>query len=297
MLIACLGGAHLDTKAHLGDVPRLAGSNPATITRSPGGVACNVARNLVRLGAHVVICSLVGDDDAAASLRATLTAEGVDDSGLVTDPALPTAGYFAVLDPTGGLVIGVTDMAIYEAIDVAWVDDAVRRATGADLWVVDANLPEPVLRLLIDRAPVPVLADPVSVPKAERLNPVLNGLTWVFPDRAEAAVLADGFPADHIANAARISSGGAGVVVSLGAEGAYQHGGNGNEARPAIAPDRVTDVTGAGDALVAGFAYALAAGESDPLGWGLAAASLAIETGSSAPEHLSADAIRLRLEI
>jgi len=221
MRIACFGGAHLDAKAHLLDGPRLATSNPATTTTSPGGVACNVARNLARLGADVTLCSLVGDDAAAASLRATLTPEGVDDSGLLTDPTRPTAGYTAVLDPAGALVIGIADMAIYDSIGPSWVDRVVRESSGADLWVVDANLPGPVLEMLADRAPVPVLADPVSALKAPRLRPLLDRLSGVFPDRSEAAVLAGGDPDDPASNAAAIAAEGAAtVVISLGSDGA-----------------------------------------------------------------------------
>ncbi|MFH2073475.1 MAG: PfkB family carbohydrate kinase, partial [Actinomycetota bacterium] len=256
MRIACLGGAHLDTKAHLIDGPLLGTSNPATVTRSSGGVACNVARDLVRLGADVVLCSLVGDDEAAASLRATLSAEAVDTAGLITRPGLQTAGYLAVLAPDGSLVVGVADMAIYDGAGAAWAEQAMVAAAGADLWVIDANLPEPVLAMLAGRAGVPVLADPVSAPKATRLRPILSRLAGVFPDRAEAAALAGGGTDDPAANAAAIAAAGAAtVVVSLGPGGArLQRAGRG-ETRPAFAPDRIVDVTGAGDALLAGYAY------------------------------------------
>ena len=189
MRIACLGGAHLDTKAHLLSTPRTGSSNPATVTRSPGGVACNVARNLARLGAEVVLCSVAGDDMAAASLRATLSAEGVEYVATTSDR--PTASYQAVLDPEGGLFIGIADMEVYDTIGRAWVAEAVQAAEGADLWVVDANLPVRVLEALVEASPVPVLADPVSAAKAVRLPPILDRLAVVFPDRAEAAVLAE----------------------------------------------------------------------------------------------------------
>lgn len=296
MRIACLGGAHLDTKAHLINAPRLATSNPATITRSPGGVACNVARNLARLGAEVVLCSLVGSDDAATALRETLGREGVDDSGLLTYPRLPTAGYLAVLEPNGNLMIGIADMSIYDAVDAAWVNRAVERAAGAELWVLDANLPERVIAMLVDRSTVPVLADPVSVAKAVRLRSIMGRLAGIFPDRSEAAVLAEGDPAGPAANAAAIAASGIGaVVVSLGADGAHVHEGGLGFARPAVRSGPVLDVTGAGDALLAGYAYGLAAGEADPLGWGLATASFAVETDESVAPGITAGAVRQRL--
>ena len=297
MRIACLGGAHLDTKARLKGEPRLGSSNPAHLTRDPGGVACNVARNLARMGVEVVLCSVVGDDEAAALLRSSLAAEGIDQTGLSVDPDHSTAGYLAVLDPEGSLVIGVADMDIYDTVNAGWVDTAVARASGADLWVVDANLPAPILEALAHLAPVPVFADPVSVPKAVRLRPILDRLDGVFPDAAEAAVLSGGDPDDPAANAAAIAAAGVEhLVVSLGAGGALLHTSDAIETLPAITPDRVADVTGAGDALLAGYACAVVSGEADPLGWGLAAASLAVETDTSVAGHMSREAIKARLQ-
>ena len=118
MRISCLGGVDLDTKAHLAAPVRLGTSNPAAMTRTPGGVASNVARSLARLGVPVVLCSLVGDDEQAAALRADLVATGVDISGVSIDPSRRTAGYVAVLDPDGSLVLGVADMGIFDEIGV-----------------------------------------------------------------------------------------------------------------------------------------------------------------------------------
>jgi len=226
-----------------------------------------------------------------------LTGEGIDDMGLVVDPDHSTAGYLAVLDPGGSLVIGVADMDIYDTVGDEWVEATVALAAGADLWVVDANLPGPTLEALADLAPVPVLADPVSVPKAVRLRPILGRLHGVFPDAAEAAVLPDGDPSDPGANAAAIAAAGVEhVVVTLGSGGAHIHTDEIVETRTAVTPNRVADVTGAGDALLAGYAYALVSDEADPLGWGLAAASLAVETNASVAGHMSREAIEARLQ-
>jgi len=289
-----MGGAHLDTKAHLLSTPRSGSSNPATVTRSPGGVACNVARNLARLGADVILCSVAGDDVAAVSLRSTLSTEGVEYAATTADR--PTASYLAVLDPSGGLFIGIADMEIYDTIGRAWAEEAAEAAEGADLWVVDANLPRVALEALVERSPVPVVGDPVSAAKAVRFSPILNRLTVVFPDRAEAAVLAGGEPSVPAANAAAmVAAGAATVVVSLGGDGAVFHGADAIETRPAITPDAIVDVTGAGDALVAGYTWALAAGEDDPLAWGMAAASFAVETDASVSPELSEENLRKRL--
>lgn len=297
MRIACFGGAHLDTKAHLEAEARHGTSNPAHLTRAPGGVACNVARTLARLGVEVDLCSVVGADEAARMLRSTLAAEGIDDTGLTVAAGSRTAGYLAVLEPGGRLVIGLADMGIYDTADQVWAEEAADRGADADLWVVDANLPEPVIERLVDLAPVPVLADPVSVAKAVRLRNALGRLAAVFPDAAEAAALSGGRASDPEGCAAKIAATGIGlVVVSLGAAGVHVHSPDVVETRPAMAPDRVVDVTGAGDAMLAGYAYGLAAGEADPAAWGLAAASLAVETDASVPEGVSVETFRNRME-
>jgi pseudouridine kinase len=259
-------------------------------------VACNVARNLARLGAEVVLCSVVGDDAAAAELSAILDREGVSTGGLTVDTSHPTAGYLAVLDPAGGLVIGVADMEIYDHLDDEWAGRAAALAGDCDLWVFDANLPEAVLSGLAARATAPVLADPVSAAKAPRLLPILHRLEAVFPDRAEAGVLAGGDHADPEGNAARIAASGVGtVVVTLGPDGAHLRRGEFSQTRPSFPAESVADVTGAGDAFLAGFAHATAAGEADELDWGLAAASLAVETDASVAAHLSLEAVSSRI--
>lgn len=55
----------------------------------PGGAA-NVARNLTALGAAADLLGLVGRDDAAPQLRASLQAEGVGCQGLLTNRDRPT---------------------------------------------------------------------------------------------------------------------------------------------------------------------------------------------------------------
>lgn len=79
-----------------GNVNRISPEAPVPIvevkkTEDRLGGACNVARNLRRLGAKVVMCGLVGDDDQGQSVRDMLEADGVDISGLMIDAQRPTA--------------------------------------------------------------------------------------------------------------------------------------------------------------------------------------------------------------
>lgn len=285
MRVACVGGAAVDWRARLVDEPRLSTSNPARVARSIGGVACNVARTLAPLGVEVALFSRVGRDAAGEEVLASL--EGVDTGGVVRTDSHPTAAYLAVVDAAGGLVIGAADLGVLEEWPEADLDRLVRTLTGFDLWVIDANLAPGLLAGLAAGAPegVRVLADPVSVPKAPRLRPILGRLWGVFPDRSEATALTgspDDTPVADLARRLR-EAGPETVVVTLGPQGCYLHEGDRRREVEPIAPDRVVDLTGCGDALLAGYVYGLATARPDPIRWGLAAASLAAETPEAVP--------------
>lgn len=54
------------------------------------GGAANTAMNLLALGAQVTVCGVVGDDWAGERLRALLTEQGLDITGVLIDPTRPT---------------------------------------------------------------------------------------------------------------------------------------------------------------------------------------------------------------
>lgn len=68
---------------------------------NPGGAPANLAVAAVRLGAATAFIGKVGNDSFGAFLRDTLTQNGVDVSGLVTDPQLPTTLAVVALDARG----------------------------------------------------------------------------------------------------------------------------------------------------------------------------------------------------
>lgn len=303
MKVACIGAAHVDLKARLIGETHPATSNPARVVRTPGGVAGNVARNLGRLGLPVSLFSVVGDDSEARVLLGELHAASVDTAGVLRSAGPPTASYLAVLDRDGRLIVAAADMEIYEALDASWADRVGPSLGGFDAWVVDANLSGQTLaRLMPYAGKALVLADPVSVPKAVHLSGVLARLDVVFPDRAEALVLA-GLPSGGDASVAAAASairrlGPRTVVVSLGSRGAYLDEAAGPRQIPPTAARAVVDVTGAGDAQIAGYVFGLSRpdGARHPVEWGMAAASLTVETIDSVRADLTPTLLRDRLE-
>jgi pseudouridine kinase len=87
------------------------------------------------------------------------------------------------------------------------------------------------------------------------------------------------------------------VIVTLGEDGVYLDNGEQGRFIQAIPARKISDVTGAGDALVAGYVYAVVAGERyEPALWGLAAASLTVETEESIAPNLGRESVLKRIE-
>ena len=301
--IACIGGIVADRKARVTDHLQPGSSNPVRVMSCPGGVVCNIARNLAKLGCRVEIFSAVGQDAAGDRLLEVLHREGLNLSSVAQSPRRATASYTAVLDERGQLFIGLADMEIFEELDPAWADSIAASLANCGCWILDANLSGATIeRLLrVHKGRAVAMVDPISVAKAVRISSVLDSIDVLFPNAKEAAALSGRAVATHddvVQAAAELRRRGVGtVIVTLGEDGIYVDDGSGGRFVSAIPAASVRDVTGAGDALVGGYAYAKMSGAKyEPAFWGLAAASLTVETEESIAPQLSRDSILERIE-
>lgn len=287
-----MGGAHFDRKARLAGPYRPGTSNPVTTSATPGGVARNVAEALARLGHKMSLFSAVGTDGDGDALLAGLSALSINVEN-VRRGDTPTGSYTAVIAPDGNLVLGLADMEIYDALGLDWAAAIANDLAAHAIWVVDANLPrETLAHLLAAKGSARVFANPVSAAKADRLRPVLGHLEALFLDRAEAEVLCDfaiETPEDGLRAARAIRAAGPQtVVLSLGAAGVAVARPGEESIYPAPSVS-VAEVTGAGDALLAGYLHSmLAAGADAALRFGLAAAGLAVASSFAVPPELTA---------
>ena len=280
--ITCYGATNLDHTARcLGElVPR--SSNPVRVRHSAGGVARNVATNLVHLGNTVALTTIVGADAGGDELLRSLAADGIETGETLRREDRPTASYTAVLDHDGELLIGLADMAIYDDLDRATLSVS-GRSQDSDAWFIDANLSDNCLEALFSAdSTTTIAASTVSPPKAPRLAGYLDRIDILFTNRDEAAVLANHdiqSNDDALIAANRLHHKGVGTVfVTLGPQGAAVAGWNAQSILPAI-PGATRDVVGAGDAFAAGALAALlgSASLTDAMLSGLATASLTVE--------------------
>lgn len=301
--VLVVGGANVDVKAR-SDAPVTPGtSNPGSASMRPGGVGRNVAENLARLGTRTHLVSVVGRDPLGETLLAQTAAAGVRvEHVLRTDQ--PTGSYTAVLDADGELVVAVAAMAALEGLRPEHVSEARDLVVTAGLVVVDGNLRADTLAQVLDlaaEAGVPAVLEPVSVPKARLLAPVLaveRPVSVITPNRDELAALTD-LPvgsADEVAVAAgRLHERGVETVwVRTGKHGSLLCRRRSDPVVVPAVPADVVDVTGAGDSALGGFCHALLAGQPlvEAARFGHATASLTIATTHTVRPDLTERLVR-----
>jgi pseudouridine kinase len=298
--VVCIGGANMDIKCRVAGRTVMGSSNPGAIMQSPGGVARNIAHNLALLGVDTALIGAVGRDDAGERLLAATAAAGVDTQGVLRGTGA-TGSYSAVLDARGQLILGVAAMGILQRLTPRRLAAERARLAGADLLLADSNLRIDTLDWLIGFAAERgrrLALETVSVPKGSRLKRLLAAgrpLFALFCNRAEAAALTG--RSSLPAAATRLHEQGVRHVgIGLGRRGMFVSDGPTQRTVPAL-PARVVEVTGAGDAAVAGTLYGLLRGHdlAAAARYGQAASALTLACDLSVNPTLSARAIRARL--
>ncbi|HEV2638100.1 MAG TPA: carbohydrate kinase [Actinocrinis sp.] len=301
--VVVVGGANMDIKARSSERAIPQTSNPGHTSTTPGGVGRNIAENLARLGTPVHLMAALGRDPYGERLLADTR-----DAGVLLDHVHrsehPTGSYTAVLDADGELVLAVADMTATDDLRPEHLQSARELITHAALLILDGNLPAPTVAHLLDlarAADVRVVLDPVSVPKATRLLPLLGAERPIYaltPNRDELQALTgrDTSADEDLPGAAAVlhERGVRHVWIRLGARGSLlctrEPGGGDSRHVLSAAPVEVQDVTGAGDAMLAAFAHALLAGHSPvhAARYGHAAAALTLGSSHTVRPDLTA---------
>ncbi len=260
-------------------VPVVAVSRQA---ETPGG-AGNVAVNARALGARVTLVGAIGADGAGARVRQALAERGIDEAGLVVDPARRTLAKRRIIgndhmmlrfdEGSTEALSGAAEDALLAALARAYhAADAVVVADYG-YGVLTPRVREAIGRLQ-RRSPRVLLVDAKAFDAYRGL-----GITVAKPNYDQALRLAGG-PAVVGQSRARIiidrastlldRTGARTVVVTLDADGAVVLERGRAPHRALSRPTRQARAAGAGDTFGGVFALALAAG-----GDGAAAADLA----------------------
>ena len=295
--VAVVGGVNMDIGAVSAGALVARDSNPGHVTTSLGGVGRNIAHNLCLLGQHTAMVTVMGDDDFGRRVQENARDIGLDLSASAVLPDCRTGTYLYICGPDGDMALAVNDMAVYDRMTPDFLRQRLDFINGSDLVVLETNLPEESIRWLCDNCKAPILADPVSTIKAEKLRPVLGKLAALKPNRLEAELLSGMSirTREDAAQAARklLDTGLGAVYISLGAEGIYAADRSGDTAWVPCARCTVANATGGGDAVAAALAARMVRGDSlaETARWAVGAGALACEAETTINPAMSWDNI------
>jgi rfaE bifunctional protein kinase chain/domain len=268
------------------------------------GGAANVAHNLAALGSRPSLVGIVGADGAASRLREQLALAGVNVDGLVEDRGRPTTEKVRVVTERNQQVARIDyehDADASVGVEGALVDCVARLGAGAKALLVSDYLKGAITRSVIEalltishrakasseQPPVPLIVDP-KIPHLA----AYAGATLVTPNHHEAEVathlrVRTDQEARQAARDFRARAQCEAVLITRGEQGMWLSGPDAEGSIPAVARE-VSDVTGAGDTVVATLSLALAAGATMAEAATLANHAAGIVVGKFGPATLTA---------
>lgn len=274
--ILVVGDVMLDRYWH-GEVARISPEAPVPVVHIQReenrlGGAANVALNVRTLGASVTLLSMVGQDDAARSLRELLAHKGID-AELGEDPGMETIVKLRVIgrsqqmlridfekEPDHEVLAGM--LGRFEALLAA--HDAVLFSDYGKGGL--AHIPRMIE--LARAAGKPVLIDPKGSDWAR-----YSGASVITPNRAELAQVVGSWSGEaqlhDKAQALRQKLGLQALLVTRSEEGMTLFEADRVNSVPAQTRE-VADVTGAGDTVIATLALMVACGMDLPQAMALA---------------------------
>lgn len=257
----------------VGRVSRISPEAPVPVVRfqvehAQLGGAANVAHNLAALGGRVSLVGVVGTDAAAERLRDELAASGIAVDGLVEDARRPTTEKVRIVTERNQQVARVDyehDADVDGDVEGRIVARIAQLGRDAKVLLVSDYLKGAVTNAVVQSlvamkaSGAPLLVDP-KIPHLD----CYAGATLVTPNQHEAEAATDRRirTDDEARDAAidfRTRARCEAALITRGEHGMWLSSGDAEGAIPALARE-VSDVTGAGDTVVATLALALAAG-------------------------------------
>lgn len=257
--VVIIGSANIDVAGYSHESLNYADSNPGKIKFTPGGVGRNIAQNLALLGNKAWLLSAVGSDFYGQSLLTQTNQSGVYVDKCLIVPGENTSSYLSLLDNTGEMLVAINDMNISNAITAEYLAQHGEFIQRAKVIVADCNISEEALAWILDNAAnVPVFVDPVSAWKCVKVRDRLNQIHTLKPNRLEAETLS-GIALSGREDVAKVAAwfhqhGLNRLVLSMGGDGVYYSDISGESGWSAPIKTNVINVTGAGDAMMAGLA-------------------------------------------
>ena len=263
MNITVIGEANIDIAVRQRVPGTGKGCSPADIRFHHGGVARNIAHNLCLLGHEVKLMTVFGDDDLATRLIDDCKGIGMDLSLSTQYEDAKSPIFLSFNDEFGRMQSALSDIALNSCLDLDWLRNKIDAVNRSDLVVADTLLSAEALTFLIDYCVVPLYIDTVSPNRALLLSEAIRQ-SWkksfhtLKCNLAEAQALTGITEPEEAAkqlNAKGIEN----VYLTMGEEGVVFCSKKTLLRFPAVEAESV-DVTGSGDAFLAGVVHANATG-------------------------------------
>jgi len=228
----------------------------------PGGSAANCAVVAARLGTRVKFVGMAGDDDFGQMVRRALATDGVDLIALRQADG-PTATVIALVDGSGERTF-LSFRGVAASVPYGPLPDAILRpgdwlhVSGYSFQTPHSRQTARVLMAAAREVGATISLDPsyhFARQVASEYPDALNGLGYLFPSAAEAALMTGTQDPTQAAEQLRAKDIGT-VLLKLGSQGCLIASEDGLTQVPAYPLERVVDTTGAGDAFAGGFAAA-----------------------------------------
>ncbi len=278
--IVVVGSINMDLVANTPRIP-LAGETilGQDFQTHHGGKGANQAVAVGRLGYPVSMIGRVGDDAFGTELWAGLESAGVNTTGVATSPGASGVAVIVVAESGENSIVVVPGANAH--VTPADLDANIQTIRSAGMVLAQLEIPlETVLHLarICARENVPLMLDPA--PATVLPEELLKNVTWFTPNETEAAFFI-GDPSNSTKESQDIAKslmnkGIRGVVLKLGARGAYLASPDGAMASIQPFPVRAVDTTAAGDCFNGAFAVGLLMGKSPAESARFAAAAAAI---------------------
>jgi len=285
LTVLVVGDVMLD-RFIVGRVTRISPEAPVPVVRFESehlrlGGAANVANNIAVLGGRATLVGTIGADNTGVRLCEQLAAAGVGVDGLVQDPGRPTTEKVRIVTERNQQVARIDyerDADVADEIEREIIERVTRLGPEAKALLVSdylkGTITRPVIEALLEcrartdersatalaeRSRVPLIIDP-KIPHLA----CYAGATLITPNHHEAETathrrLQTDDDARETARNFRERAKCGGVLITRGEHGMWLSDETAEGKIPAVARE-VSDVTGAGDTVVATLALALAAG-------------------------------------
>jgi pseudouridine kinase len=190
--VICIGAALVDELFHASDKIILATTSNATVTKTAGGVARNIAHQLALLSVPVQFIGVFGNDSDGAWMKEVCTSAGVKLDAAITTEGL-TGKYTGILNLDGSLFSAFISNSAHHLITPEHLEKNTSVLETASFLLADANVNVETVEWLLafsKRTGIPFIIEPVSVPPAAKLAPInLDGLYLITPNEDELPVL------------------------------------------------------------------------------------------------------------